>query len=128
MTAGRKDTEAISRETIGRRVRGSGSQRGTSQNARIAARARSSLRYRTIFEIARFHNVLAFEAYVGYGMGKGAHPHAVNFSKAHQDIKVVNPPGRVLYRTAFNAMDVVGLRVHPHLAPEQVFLFTPGIQ
>src|SRR5262245_5255040 len=73
------------------------------QHARVATRARRTLPNRTILEIARFHHVPAFEADVGHGVGKGPQPHAIDFGKAHEDVKIANPPGWRLGRAAFNA-------------------------
>ena len=60
-------------------------------------------------------------------MSKGAQPHAINLRKAHEDVKIMQPPRRIFSGSPFYPANVVGFRIDPELATEKVFFFPPGI-
>src|SRR6267142_7140175 len=70
----------------------------TSENCRIAARTRSRLPRKAIFQIARLHHIFAFKSHVGHSVGKCAQPHTIDLCKTHQDVEIMQPPGRIFSR------------------------------
>src|SRR5260221_14636672 len=65
---------------------------GAGEYCGIAARARCGLFAEAVFDVARFHCVLALEPHIGDCMREGTKPHAIDFSETHQYVEIMDPP------------------------------------
>src|SRR5256885_4878856 len=99
---------------------------GAGEYCGIAPRAGCGLFAEAVFDVARFHCVLALEPHIGDCMREGTKPHAIHLGETHQYVEIMYPPRGILGRTALYAADVVVLRVHPDIAAQQVFFFALG--
>src|ERR1043166_3732649 len=63
---------------------------GTGKDCGITARARCGLFAEAVFNVARFHDVFALDPHMGAGVREGTKPHAIDFSKTHQYVEIMD--------------------------------------